>query len=754
MRNTLVMCTCALLVALTGACARTAKAQSSRIERYVATPIDRQRLIEEDRMRGQKSQRPSPLRFAVPEKVAINPENSGRWEDASDGRRWRLRIHAPGALSLSFGISRFELPQGAVLRVYDIDRREARGPYTSANRSDKGRLWTAIIERDELELELFVPRGAARPILEIDRIHRGYRSFGKTGGDKAGSCNNDVICPEGDDWRDQIRSVARYTIDGMYLCTGQLVNNTSVDFRPFFLSAHHCGVDSTNDDSLVFYWNFESPNCGDLSGGSLADNQTGAVFRASYAPSDFLLVELSSTPSAGSNVFYTGWDVTGTAPASTVGIHHPSGDEKAISFNTNAVSSTAYFSAVVNASANHWRVDDWEDGTTEGGSSGSCLWDASSKLCVGQLHGGNASCSSVTDDWYGKLSVSWTGGGTDETRLSNWLDPGNTGVLTLAGDPHIMTLDGTRYDFQGAGEYVALRDGAEAEVQVRQTPISTTHTLGPDAYHGLTTCVSINTAVAARVGKHRVTYQPNLTGEPDPQGLELRVDGESIDVRRSPFYLGNGGVISAIDSQGGIQIDFPSKYMLIVTPGWWSSQSKWYLNVDVLRQPVATTGGASPASGEAVVGGLAAPIQRGSWLPPLPDGSSMGPMPAALHDRYVALYEKFGAAWRVSHATSLFDYAPGTDTRTFTLESWPSEHGKCTLPDAPPVEPLDPAQAREACANIPDPATHANCMFDVQVTGERGFAETQRRSLEAVYGTDCKPGRTGRLPPWCDPRQK
>lgn len=127
----------------------------------------------------------------------------------------------------------------------------------------------------------------------------------------------------------------------------------------------------------------------------------------------------------------------------------------------------------------------------------------------------------------------------------------------------------------------------------------------------------------------------------------------------------------------------------------------------------------------------------------------MGPMPVTLHDRYVGLYEKFGESWRVTHATSLFDYAPGTDTDTFTLKSWPSEYGKCSLPDAKPVKPLDPAQAREACARLPDPEAQQNCMFDVQVTGERGFAETYLRGLEIVYGKNCKPGRTGTLPPWC-----
>ena len=68
---------------------------------------------------------------------------------------------------------------------------------------------------------------------------------------------------------------------------------------------------------------------------------------------------------------------------------------------------------------------------------------------------------------------------------------------SLEGDPHITTTDGTLYNFQGAGEFVSLRDSDGAEVQTRQKPVSTTF-IGSDAYDGLTTCVSLNTAVAAR----------------------------------------------------------------------------------------------------------------------------------------------------------------------------------------------------------------------------------------------------------------
>ena len=79
--------------------------------------------------------------------------------------------------------------------------------------------------------------------------------------------------------------------------------------------------------------------------------------------------------------------------------------------------------------ATHIRVHDWDAGTTEPGSSGSHLFDQN-HCVVGQLGGGFAACGNDEPDWYGRLSVSWTGGGTSATRLSDWLDPFGNGALT------------------------------------------------------------------------------------------------------------------------------------------------------------------------------------------------------------------------------------------------------------------------------------------------------------------------------------
>jgi len=394
----------------------------------------------EDAVRDQ-SGRPAPFRFAAGIDVDLTPAKAGTWESLGDGSSlWRLRIASPGALSLNLGFDRFELPAGARLWLYDGNGTMVQGPYTRDNQNAEGGLWTAVVLGDEIVVELHQPAaGGSQTNLRIASVNHGYREFGEsesTAATKQGSCNIDVICPEGDGWRDQIRSAARITVSGSsgsHLCSAQLVNNTAEDGAPYMLTAQHCVRTASEATSVVAYWNYESPTCGFHAGGSLAQNQSGAALVSQweiYSGSDFSLVLLDQIPDPTFNVYYSGWDATGNIPSGSVGIHHPSGDEKSISFNTDFLDKVdAYGSG-----NRQWRINQWELGTTEGGSSGSCIYDPVSRLCVGTLTGGQASCE-FPDlyDNYGRMDAHWTGDGNPEGRLSDWLDPLATGALTLSG---------------------------------------------------------------------------------------------------------------------------------------------------------------------------------------------------------------------------------------------------------------------------------------------------------------------------------
>ena len=304
---------------------------------------------------------------------------------------------------------------------------------------------------------------------------------------------------------------------------------------------------------------------------------------------------------------------------------------------------------------------------------------------------------------------------------------------TLVGDPHITTLNGVRYDFQGAGEFVTLRHPDGFELQTRMAPIPTVARPPTDPYSGLAACVSINSAVAAKVGRHRVTYQPNISGRPDPRGLQLRVDGQLTVLGPAGKDLGDGGRITKTATPGGLMIEFPDRSSVTVTPNWWADQSVWYLDIGMFP-PQASRG-------------LAGDILPDSWLPLLPDGTSMGPKPGALPDRFDALYRKFADAWRVADDSSLFDYAPGTSTKTDTMQSWPIEEGPCAVPFMVPVKGASEEVAQRACERVLAPTARKNCIFDVVATGNTGFGKSyfidqgiQRRKYKLAKGEGSGPG--------------
>ncbi len=287
-----------------------------------------------------------------------------------------------------------------------------------------------------------------------------------------------------------------------------------------------------------------------------------------------------------------------------------------------------------------------------------------------------------------------------------------------AGDPHLPTTNGVHYDFQSAGEFVALKNSDTGfELQARQSPVQTTFTPPANRYTGLASCVSLNTAVAMRVGKHRVTYQPSSESAGNAEQMQLRIDGAPVRLTASPIDLGDGNMLAKAKSGGGLDITISDGTALTVTPRFWTTEGYWYLDIDVRSTPARE--------------GTMGPVLAGDWLPRAPDGSSFGPFPALLLDRHLVLNQKFADAWRVRTTTTLFDYAPGTSTVDFTDPEWPPESGqpcRTALASRPPLERMQPKLAKTACRGIKDEALLANCLFDVTVLGDSGVAKGYLRA--------------------------
>jgi hypothetical protein len=262
-----------------------------------------------------------------------------------------------------------------------------------------------------------------------------------------------------------------------------LINTTANNNRMLLSTAAHCGITAANGAQVVALFNYESPGCrtpGSTESGVAVPAPSGGVqsvawvagssnpFNTAPTPTgptgdrtDWTLIELSTPPNlAALNLHWAGWNRSATAPVCSVpatpsataglcaSIHHPAGDEKRITFSE----ATMTTGSIATGTSAHWRVA-WDPtppivpgiqpaptsvvpGVTEGGSSGSPLFDAERRM-VGVLSGGPSVCGATGGslaDLYGKLSIAF--GGTvvsGSPTIASVLDPGNTGAITVDG---------------------------------------------------------------------------------------------------------------------------------------------------------------------------------------------------------------------------------------------------------------------------------------------------------------------------------
>ena len=404
----------------------------------------------------------APWRFGYSHQTNITFDD-GVWIDLPGGNKlWRTEISSEGAMTINLLLEDVSLPEGAHLYLYDKDQTNRVGAYTSRNNREDGLLGTELVHGDHIVVEYFEPASVnGLGSFTIETVIHGYRSLDRIqtelmkGFDDSGDCNIDVECPLGVGWENEIRSVAMIVVGGSGICTGALINNTCEDGRPLFLTANHCLGGSTG--SWAFRFNWKSPagteSCATAAastdpGGPYDQTANGATVLVSGGQADHALLEMTGmtvTDAENWELYYAGWnhDDTDGGIVSAMGIHHPRGDLMKICREGDSPYHDNTGGAAV------WWIDQWEEGVTEPGSSGSPLFDENHRI-IGQLYGGAAACSGVVNnddyDYYGRLGISWGLGVSDHLAPSNCgaaplvLDGWDPSGPTPADDASIQTI--------------------------------------------------------------------------------------------------------------------------------------------------------------------------------------------------------------------------------------------------------------------------------------------------------------------------
>lgn len=404
-------------------------------------------LMNEDAARAAQGIK-GPYRFGFTHATDYTLSNSGSWWTMPNGDRvWRLMLDCPGALGINLQFSNYVIPEGARMFLYN-EAGKVLGGFTAQSNPGHTAFGTIPLAGDRITVEYIEPAAlAGQGQLTISGVIHEYRKLG--GGEErsygdSGPCNVNTICPEGDLWRQEIRSVAHVILGGG-VCTGTLLNNCANDSTPYFLTANHCTEGNTTNASWVFVFNWESPVCDPTENAPMDHSVTGCDKLLENSPTDASFLRLSSIPPVDFQPYFSGWDTTGTAPDSVRCIHHPAGDIKKISSAPGPIDQQNI--DVGNGPADCWHIPEWTSGTTEPGSSGSGLWDQHHHL-IGQLYGGQASCSNNVNDYFGRFDLTYP-------LIKQWLgvcgdtlqgfDPGayvpiplDAAITSIAQVPHVV----------------------------------------------------------------------------------------------------------------------------------------------------------------------------------------------------------------------------------------------------------------------------------------------------------------------------
>jgi hypothetical protein len=387
----------------------------------------------------------------------IEKGKQGNIQLLSDGTKvWQVGVRSKDAYSINLLFTKFRLPEGGKLFIYNADHTHIVGSFDHRNNSSENILPIQPVAGSDLIIEYSEPTDAAfEGELIIGEVNHDYlgildlRLEPKV--DQSGNylCMPDALCSAVDE--EIIRSTVLLIINGISSCTGSLVNNTQNDGTPYLLTAVHClnpevehGIYKEMDyyiersGTVIAFFNYNRPVCQTEMKATEEMSLAVTTPRVIIERKDVALLEFIEKPLVHYNAYYAGWNVNeqvGVDPP-YINLHHPNGAVKRYGQTTHTLELNTPWSIFDPAS--HWKVKAWTTGSTWPGSSGSPLFK--DNLIIGTLTGGGSKCTGSNpngvSDYFTALYKSWEQ--TDpNNQLKTYLDLANTGKKQQEGfDPH------------------------------------------------------------------------------------------------------------------------------------------------------------------------------------------------------------------------------------------------------------------------------------------------------------------------------
>jgi hypothetical protein len=362
---------------------------------------------------------------------------------------WGTRVTVESAYRLRLHLSDVHLPAGTRMWVASAGG-EAPREFGLELLAPDGGLWTPSVDGDSLLFEVHLAQAgtagfAVREVMELLDVTKGSAASPGAGAGirpadsvQLGECIVDSSCPAATgslanlaNYRHAIAEISFTLPDGSALCSAGLLNNTSLDFAPYLLTANHCFSDQVGASSLEAFFDFNSSSCNAAPPGrGQLPRSNGSLLLASSATTDFTLVRLFAVPAGR---FFLGWNANPAALAQNTPLYRlsfpvPNGTLLPASFS-QSLFQTGDDIPVCDKPRPQFIYATMVKGGTYGGSSGAPLLLGDGKV-VGQLdggcpapnHDGSDGCDYANSEVDGAFSLTYA-------AIAPWLDP------ILAGGP-------------------------------------------------------------------------------------------------------------------------------------------------------------------------------------------------------------------------------------------------------------------------------------------------------------------------------
>ena len=351
----------------------------------------------------------APNQIGVNRSVAVSPKTRAQKFVNPDGSQIIVVIiKSSGTAGIGVHFRNFALAAGEEVYVYGLAADSiVFGPYTNNGPWGSGEFWSGTIVGDTAVIEFHTRTDEKQKGFEIFEVSHIFPELDwrlRSDQPDVLNCEVDASCYGGT----QKNAVGRilYNDNGLFVCTGTLLNDIAQDHIPYFLTAHHCVPTRTVAETVEVFWFYQTTSCNSGVLRNWVHSPPGAHLLATQSSNDFSLLRLLDEPPAGAlfSAWTTGVQSTGT---SVLGLHHPGGSAPPyipsyLRRASGTITST-YAGCPDSGLQNGYRVA-WTSGTTEPGASGSGLWNSSGYL-VGVLSCGPipATCNSP-DAGYSKFA--------------------------------------------------------------------------------------------------------------------------------------------------------------------------------------------------------------------------------------------------------------------------------------------------------------------------------------------------------------